>query len=261
MDGWDSPSMVRCRHDHVIAINAGWYGGEWVPWRGDNSTWWQLKTRLTWGTTNGEQIHTYIDTCLVTVPMGTTIFQLWGHHNAHHCCCVCYCCYVKHLQHPVVFSTVATFSLSLSLSLCAFLGPSPNSHIACMSPALHSINGFISSHSTMVNPNSTIKCKLQFFIWLCYGALWKEEEDKKKFDERGWEKREWMRFESLNCRAISWTGKLCPNVLTNQRRHLLPSTLYIKIRACQARGGIQRSIFLISTTSNQTQKLYVLKDT
>ncbi|KAG2410660.1 uncharacterized protein HKW66_Vig0013250 [Vigna angularis] len=21
-------------HDHVIAINAGWYGGAWVPWRG-----------------------------------------------------------------------------------------------------------------------------------------------------------------------------------------------------------------------------------
>ena len=27
MDGWDSPSMVRCRHGHVIAINDGWYGG------------------------------------------------------------------------------------------------------------------------------------------------------------------------------------------------------------------------------------------
>lgn len=38
---------------------------------------------------------------------------------------------------------------------------------------------------------------------------------------------------TLNSRAISSTGKLCPNVLTYHRRHLLPSTLYMKMCACQ----------------------------
>ena len=42
------------------------------------------------------------------------------------------------------------------------------------------------------------------------------------------------RVSTLNSRATSSTGKLCPNVLTYQRRHLLPSTLYLKMCACQA---------------------------